>query len=61
VKDAEPVVARDPSPPRLSEPLLRLLAEAAEKTGMSEEEILRLCLEYGIEKILAQTETKPAA
>ena len=61
MKHSEPVITHDPSPLRLTEPIERLVAEAAAKTGKSEEEILRLCLEYGIKKILAQIETKPAA
>lgn len=36
----------------LSENMSALLAEATEKTGKSPEEILFLCLEYGMEQIL---------
>ena len=61
MKPSAPASIHESPTLRLSEPLRCLLAEAVEKTGMSEEEILRLCIEYGIEKILAQTETKPAA
>ena len=34
-----------------------LLKVAAEKTGKSQEEILQLCLEHGIERMLMETDT----
>ena len=43
----------------VTEKIERLLIEAKEKTGKTEEEILQLCLELGILKILEETE--PAA
>jgi hypothetical protein len=44
-------------PLSVTEELDQLLLEAAEKTGISQEEILQLCLEHGIHKILEGTET----
>jgi uncharacterized protein (DUF1778 family) len=49
--------ARDTLPLTLTEETEQLLREAAEKTGKTEEEILQLCLEHGIQKILEQRET----
>ena len=39
-------------PLSVTEETEQLLREAAEKTGKTEEEILRFCLEHGIHKIL---------
>lgn len=43
-------------PLSLTEEIERLLIEAAEKTGKSHDEILQLCLEHGLEKILLESE-----
>jgi hypothetical protein len=45
-------------PLSVTEETEQLLREAAEKTGKTEEEILQLCLEHGIHKILEGAETK---
>ena len=44
-------------PLSVTEELEQLLLEAAEKTGLCQEEILQLCLEHGIHKILEGAET----
>jgi hypothetical protein len=36
----------------IPESIEALLKEAAEKTGKSQEDILQLCMEHGVEKIL---------
>jgi predicted DNA-binding protein len=45
-------------PLSVTEETEQLLREAAGKTGKTEEEILRFCLEHGIHKILEGAETK---
>lgn len=42
---------------RLPTDLLHALSEAAQRTGLPDEELMRLCLECGIEVILSRTAT----
>ena len=41
----------------IPESIEALLKEAAEKTGKSQEEILQLCMEHGVKKILEERES----
>jgi hypothetical protein len=42
----------------IPESIEAMLKEAAEKTGKSQEDILQLCMEYGVERILSEPELK---
>ena len=41
----------------IPESIEAMLKEAAEKTGKSQEDILQLCMEYGVKKILEERES----
>lgn len=41
----------------LTEQITNLLTEAAEKTGKSKEEVILVCLEHGLERILKSSAT----